>query len=81
MGAELGKRHVQGFQAGLHNVVNCLIDLVFIKRLRTVDEDLVQSPGGHNANGTLGGGDCRAVVAAVHDTPYWFVHHVFPHKG
>ena len=30
-------------------------------------EDLVQSPGGHNANGTLGGGDCRAVVAAVHD--------------
>ena len=30
-------------------------------------EDLVQSPSGHNANGTLGGGDCRAVVAAVHD--------------
>ncbi len=35
MGAELGKRHVQGFQAGLHDVVNRLIDLVFIKRLRT----------------------------------------------
>ena len=42
MGAELGKRHVQGFQAGLHDVVNRLIDLVFIKRLRTVDKELEQ---------------------------------------
>ena len=38
MGTELGQRHVQGFQAGLHDVVNRLIDLVFIKRLRTVDK-------------------------------------------
>ena len=42
MGAELGKRHVQGFQAGLHDVVNRLIDLVFIKRLRAVDKEFEQ---------------------------------------
>ena len=42
MGAELGKRHVQGFQAGLHDVVNRLIDLVFVERLRTVDEEFEQ---------------------------------------
>ena len=42
MGTELGQRHVQGFQAGLHNVINRLIDLVFIKRLRTVDKEFEQ---------------------------------------
>ena len=42
MATELGQRHVQGFQAGLHDVVNRLIDLVFIKRLRTVDKELEQ---------------------------------------
>ena len=42
MGAELGKRHVQGFQAGLHDVVNRLIDLVFVERLLAVDKEFEQ---------------------------------------
>ena len=42
MGAELGQRHIQGFQAGLHDVVNRLINFVFVERLRTVDKEFEQ---------------------------------------